>query len=326
MEDIDVRKPIDIEKQTPHEFERHKQRIRDTVAALAMNSQKQIDRMTVQSHAESYINQGVHLRDVSSFCRHFQNYVPQEALQPMMESGRKGYDSVRKDWLMSMTKVKDGVGPAEAFYSSVAPGMSRTEHNAYKKILKDNKPKQNQGGDFNRKRKFGRGRGGGGRGRGRYDTRGGSDYDFDPFRDGSGEKLENLLIKNETLAREAWLLKRENERVVMMVNNLEVQKYIINKKLEMLREDLLLLLLQIKLAHCGAIPYLLNSNNQFPSAGRDHYGDGGRGGGGGHGHYNSGGGGYRGGYKGSNHRGGHSGGGGGGNSYGSNQGGGGASN
>ena len=322
MEDIDVRKPIDIEKMTPHEFERHKQRIRDMEASLSMTSQKQIDRMTIQSNAESYITQGGHLRDVSAFCRNFQNYVPQEALQPMMESGRKGYDYVRKNWLMSMTKVRDGVGPAEAFYSSVAPGMSDKEHAAYKRILKDNKPKQHQ--DFSKKRKFNRGGRGGGRGRGGYNAGGGHDYGFDPFRESSGEELETLVIRNEALAKEAWLMKQENERVSLMINNLKVQNYLVNKKLEMLRSDVVLLLLQIKQAHSGVIPYQPVNSDWLSSAGRDHYNDGGRGGR--DNHYNSGGGGYRGGYKGSNHRGGQGGGGGGGNTYGSSQAGGGASN
>ena len=323
MENIDVRKPIDVERHTYHEFELHKQKIRDTVAALSMQSQKEIDRMTVSSHASSYIKQGVHLREVSRFCSHFQRYVPQEALEPMMKSGRECYDAVRQDWLMALTKVRDGVAPAENFYSSVAPGMSEKEHNAYKKILRDAKAKQKSAGDsFSRKKKYNRGRGGGG-GRGGYGggDRRGSDYDFDPFRDNSGEALKSLMEQNEGLRRKVFELKSQNEYLSLIIGNLKVQSYLISKKYEMLRDDTVLLLLQIKQAHHGAIPYKPVNYSWFPSAGRDQYRDGGRGGGG----YHSGGGGYRGGYKGSNHRGGHGGGGGGGG-FGGNQSGGGATN
>ena len=180
MEDLDPKKRTDIEKLSPHEYALHKERVRDNVSSLSTTGQKFIDRYMLASHAASYLDIGGHVRLVAAFDKEFGPYVPANIRDGLMESARKVYDAVRKDWLLVLTKVKDGVMPAEQFYTSTTPGMTTKEASAYKKMLKNSK-RQNGGGQGGtpKKGRFGRGgsfdggRGGGRRGREYYGEEGG---------------------------------------------------------------------------------------------------------------------------------------------------------
>ena len=97
------------------------------------------------SHAPFYLNIGGHVRLVAAFDKEFGPYVPENTRSGLMESARKSYDAVRKDWLLVLTKVKDGVMPAEQFYTLTTPGMTAKEASTYKKVLKNNK-RPNSGG------------------------------------------------------------------------------------------------------------------------------------------------------------------------------------
>lgn len=333
MEDIDLNKPLDIEKMSPHEYFMHQQRVRDTVSsALQKDSQKQIDKITVSSHANSFLDNGTHLRALSHFRREFKAWVPEEALDPLLKTARKAYDSVRKDWLMSLTKVRDGVAPAENFYTYTVPGMSEKEHLAYRKLLRDNKnktPPSTQGGGFP-KRGRGAGRGGynnsrgAGHGRGGYNSGGGYDYGgFDPYQN-QGEALRIMMIQNKVMKETKEDLASQNNYLHLAVRSLQIRNFLINRKLELLKEDVAFNLSQLSL---HAAPPRISWNDQHvnppmipwqnvyyndPShLGRGH-------GGGGYGRGNNRGGGGRGGYKGNNYDN-NQGGGGGNNHFGGNQ-------
>ena len=184
MEDIDLRKQVDVEKLSAHEYAMHQERVRDTVASLTLEPHKAIDRISVTNHASSYLDASSHIRALSAYCREMEPYNPPDVLRELLKSGRKSYDSVRKNWLMQVTKVKHGVQTAENFSSFSVPGMSAKEAVAFRKLTKDSKTKNpgSQGGGPPK-----RGRGHGGYGRGGYGRGGGrggyGGYDnggFDP--------------------------------------------------------------------------------------------------------------------------------------------------
>ena len=176
MEDLDPKKRTDIEKLSPHEYALHKERVRDNVSSLSATGQKHIDRYMLASHAASYLHIGGHVRLVAAFDKEFGPYVPENIRSGLVESARKSYDAVRKDWLLVLTKVKDGVMPAEQFYTSTTPGMTAKEASAYKKVLKNNKrPNSGGQGGTPKKGRFGRG-GSGSFDNGRGGGRGGRDY------------------------------------------------------------------------------------------------------------------------------------------------------
>ena len=320
MEDIDLNKQLEIEKMSPHEYFMHQQRVRDTVSsALQKESQKQIDKITVSSHANSFLDNGTHLRTLSHFQREFKTWVPGEALDPLMKTARKAYDSVRKDWLMSLTKVRDGVAPAENFYTYTVPGMSEKEHLAYRKLLRDNKnknPQSTQGGGFP-KRGRGGGRGGynnsgynnsrgAGHGRGGYNSGGGYDYGgFDPYQN-QGEALRVMMVQNKVMKEMKEDLTSQNNYLDIAVRSLQIKNFLINRKLDHLKEDVAFNLSQLSLH--AAPPMIFWQNHQvnppmFPwenvyyndsTLGRGH-------GGGGYNRGNNRGGGGRGGYRGNNY-------------------------
>ena len=333
MEDIDLNKPLDIEKMSPHEYFMHQQRVRDTVSsALQKDSQKQIDKITVSSHANSFLDNGTHLRALSHFQREFKYWVPEEALDPLLKTARKAYDSVRKDWLMSLTKVRDGVAPAENFYTYTVPGMSEKEHLAYRKLLRENKtknPPSTQGGGFPK-----RGRGGGrggynnyrgtGHGRGGYNSGGGYDYGgFDPYQN-QGEALRIMMIQNKVMKETREDLTSQNNYLNLAVRSLQIRNFLINRKLNQLKEDVAFNLSQLSLhaappmiswhnhhVNPPVTPWQIDYYNDPSNLGRGH-------GGGGYNRGNNRGGGGRGGYKGNNYDN-NQGGGGGANHFGGNQ-------
>ena len=329
METVDLRKPVDVEKLSVHEHYQYQQRVRDLVSSLTLQSTKPIDRMNVTSHATSFLDAGVHMRTMASFYKEYCNLIPPEIMDPMMKTARKAYDSVRRDWLMTLTKVRDGVAPAESFYSYTVPGMSDREHLAYKKVLKENKHKAqtpNTGGFTQKKQRTGRGgfhnsRGGGGRGGGRNFHDGGgfqSDYNsggFDPFQN-QGMANEDVFVQNEVLVKEVRMIRDENLSMLIILRALKLQSLLLSIKMNSLKEEVTTLLLDVKNVNYGGIPFPPSYLRKPSSVGR-----GGHGGG----SYNNGG--NRGNYRGNNYnnRGNNHGGGGGGN-QGGNQGSGGAAN
>ena len=308
MEDIDPSKPVDIEKLSNHEYYLHVQRIRDTASQVGAQSQKQIDRMTVGSHAVSFITAGNHLRAMSEFDHQFKPYVPDKARDPLVRGARKVFDSVRKDWVMSLTKVRDGVSTAEQFYTANTPGMSKTESQAYRKVLKDTKGKSQGGGHGTtpKKMKFGRGGFNNNRGGGHnrnFPSGGGGDFggSFDPFN--QGEKCKFLQDRNEDLEKSLKMLVDQNTQKTLIIRSLQLQSVLMAMKLDAFRTELFSLLNDIKITNSGSVPYQPSYYKDSSSVGPPQYGGGGYNSGGGnhHGGFGRGG---RGGYRGNNYRGG----------------------
>ena len=329
MDDIDLRKPLQIEKLSLHEHYLFQQKIRDLVSTLTLQCPKPIDRIAISQHASSFIDAGIHMREMAVFYREFRNLIPPAIMDPLMKSARKSFDMVRRNWLLTLTKTRDGVASAESFYSYRDPGMSDREHREYKKVLKDAKKNQNSnagGGSTAKKQKFGRGgfnNKGRGRGGGGYNDggnfhsgggyQGGGGYDFgagsfDPFQgQGQGEIEELLNAQNKILVEDVRRLRDQNLAAVLMIRALKLQSELINLKTASLKEEVTSLLLDVKKSFLGGIPFPPSYFKNSSSTGR-----GGHGGGG----FNHGG--FGGGYRGNNYRG-RGGGGGGGSGHGGNQ-------
>ena len=240
MEDIDLRKAVDVEKMSSHEFVMHQDKVRHMVAALSLEAQKPIDRITISGHAASYTNISSHMRMLSTFCREMEPFTDRDILQGLLKSSRQTYDSVRKDWLRAFTKVKYGVYTAENFSSFSIPGMSEKEQTAVRKLVKDPKNKrQDQGGPPSK-----RGRGRGGRGgygnfrggfggfRGGYGGGGGYDSGFDPYdnrgikevvdqpdgTDGLNSSMQAMSLENLSPEQKVDQLRRENLALAQKAN------------------------------------------------------------------------------------------------------------
>ena len=109
MEDLDPKKPVDVEGMSPYEYHLHTQRIRDTASSLGGQATKDIDKFSVSSHATTYITAGDHMRNMAAFNKAFRPYVPEDAREPLVNTARKTYDAVRKDWVLTISskyKVK----------------------------------------------------------------------------------------------------------------------------------------------------------------------------------------------------------------------------
>lgn len=238
MEDIDLRKPVDVEKMSSYEFAMYQDKVRDMVAALSLEAQKPIDRISVSGQATSYTNMASHMRMLSAFCREMEPYTDQDILKGLLKSGRQSYDSVRKDWLRAYTKVKYGVYTAENFSSFSIPGMSEKEHTAVRKLVRDPKNKF-QGPQGGGPPKRGRGRGGRGgygnaRGGGHGGYGGGGGYDhggFDPYNsqgintveqpdeiDDLSSKIEDLSLQNLSIEQKVDQIRLENLIIAQKAN------------------------------------------------------------------------------------------------------------
>ena len=318
MEDIDPKRPVDVEKMSPYEYHIHVQRIRDTVSSLGGQGAKEIDRMFIQSHATAYIEAGDHMRNMASFNKEFRPYVPEGAREPLMRTARRLYDAVRKDWILTMTKVKDGVATAESFYKSTNPGMSDKEMAAYRKVLKETKGKSHSGGHGSTPKKMKYGRGGynhsrgGGHGQRNFPAGGGEYGGFDPFQ---GEQRQLLSDQNAELRKALRLLEEQNMKKLLIIRALQIDSFILNMKMDALNLELVSLLKDIKEDNLGSVPYQPSYLKPSFPVGPPQYGSGNQGGHGGQGGYGGGGGGNnhnsgfgrgggrggRGGYRGSNY-------------------------
>ena len=328
MEDIDLRKQVDVEKLSAHEYAMHQERVRDTVASLTLEPHKAIDRISVTNHASSYLDASSHIRALSAYCREMEPYNPPDVLRELLKSGRKSYDSVRKNWLMQVTKVKHGVQTAENFSSFSVPGMSAKEAVAFRKLTKDSKTKNpgSQGGGPPKRGRGGYGRGGYGRGGGRGGYGGYDNGGFDPSHN---QGISHINVEDDKeLAREVKGLHIQNSLIAQKVDQLRIENLIIAHKASVLRLHAFEALRQSKdfdqylFARMNLYSkwYAFLGKNQGGGGGYNNHG-------GGYGYDNRGGrggGGGRGGFKGSNFPNNQGGGGGGG--YGGNQSGGGASN
>ena len=234
MEDIDLRKSVDVEKMSSYEFAMHQDKVRHMVAALSLEAQKPIDRITISGHAASYTNISSHMRMLSTFCREMAPFTDRDILQGLLKSSRQTYDAVRKDWLRAFTKVKYGVYTAENFSSFSIPGMSEKEQTAVRKLVRDPKNKR-QGSQGGPPPKRGRGRGGrGGYGnfRGGYSGGGGYDGAFDPYdnrgikeavdqpdgTDGLNSSMQAMSLENLSLEQKVVQLRRENLAMAQKAN------------------------------------------------------------------------------------------------------------
>ena len=108
MDEIDLNKRSEVEKLPHQEFLLHLNQVRDTVTQCLSPSSKPIDRIALTSHMTSYIDAANNMRMVASFVREYARVVPENVLKSMLKSARKSFDSVRRDWLQIVTKLKEG--------------------------------------------------------------------------------------------------------------------------------------------------------------------------------------------------------------------------
>lgn len=182
-EPADLKKRTMAEKMTQQEFLQHVNTCRDTTAG--MNCPKAIDRIFLNSAMQTYVDAATHVRLQAAFNQTFAPNVPEDALSQILQSTRKVVEGSRRNWIRTVTKIKDGVSTAESISSFAIPGMGSEEAAKYRKLIKEKKPKNDSGGvnDSGSSRRRGgsrsRGRGGGG-----YYRNEGPGGGYDPYYGG----------------------------------------------------------------------------------------------------------------------------------------------
>ena len=180
---VDLRKRTSVEKMTQQEFLQHVTSLRDTTAGITCH--KNIDRIFLNTSMQLYADAATNVRLQQAFCTQYAQNVPDDALSQIIQSARKVLEDGRRNWIRTVTKIKHGVATAESYANLAIPGMDSDEAAKYRKLIKDNKPKNDSGGgsEYNSSKKRGggnfrsRGRGGGG-GYYRHDDRGGYDNHY----------------------------------------------------------------------------------------------------------------------------------------------------
>jgi hypothetical protein len=175
---VDLRKRSKVEKMTQQEFLQHANNLRDTAASI--NCQKNIDRIFLVSAMQLYADAATNIRLLSAIAVQNAQNMPEESVSQSLQSARKVLEGARRNWIRTVTKIKDGVATAESYANFAIPGMDSEEATKYRKLIKEKKPKADSGGSSeygaSRKRSNFRGRGRGGGNYYRNDDRGGYDH------------------------------------------------------------------------------------------------------------------------------------------------------
>ena len=163
---VDLRRRSRVEKLTQQEFLQHVNNLRDTTAGITCH--KNIDRIFLNSSMQLYVDAATNVRLQAAFVTTYAQNVPANSLSQILQSARKVLEDGRRNWIRTVTKIKHGVATAESYANMAIPGMDSDEAAKYRKLIKDNKPKNDSGGgnEHNSSRKKGggnfrsRGRGG----------------------------------------------------------------------------------------------------------------------------------------------------------------------